>query len=161
MDCKTRLKRQGKIPASILEQEEDALEIEDLDEDDEDATSEDVLPVLDAAINSLDINAGKDSTWIIDSRAARHIIGPLSGLETERYVSSVVSAGGQSPPVEGTGNVCIHHSEGEIKISNILYALEVKKNIMSVRSFIKEGYKVIFDEPDCVLVDKKTNQVNP
>jgi hypothetical protein len=28
-----------------------------------------------------------------------------------------------------------------------------------VRSFVKEGYKVIFDNPDCILVSKKTNQI--
>jgi transposase InsO family protein len=159
VDRKARLKRQGKIPANILEQEEDTTDIEDHEDYEEDTASDDVL---EAAINSLDINTSKDSTWIIDSGAARHGTGQrsaLSNLESERYVSSVISAGGQSHPVEGIGNACIRHSDDEIKISNVLYTPEVKRNIMSVRSFVKEGYRVTFDDPDCTLVDKKTNQV--
>jgi hypothetical protein len=35
----------------------------------------------------------------------------------------------------------------------------VKWNILSIKSFVKEGFKVIFDDLDCFLINKNTNQV--
>jgi hypothetical protein len=124
------------------------MSIEDHPKEKDDGASDDVLK---ATINSLDINTTKDSAWIIDSGAARHVTrqrNVLSEIETKCFMNSVISAKGQSHLVEGTGKACIKHLDGEIKISNVLYAPEVKRNIMNMRSFIKEGNIVVFDDPD-------------
>ena len=54
--------------------------------------------------------------------------------------------------------MCMSHSNGEIKFNKVMYKLDVKSNILSLQSFIREGYKVVFDDPFCILIDKKTNQ---
>jgi hypothetical protein len=61
--------------------------------------------------------------------------------------------------MKATGNASIAHPNGAIKITNVLYAPEVKWNILSIKSFVKEGFKVIFDDLDCFLINKNTNQV--
>jgi hypothetical protein len=58
------------------------MEIDDKNKEEDDGGSDDILK---AALNSFDINSSMDSSWIVDSRAARHATGQknvLSDIET-------------------------------------------------------------------------------
>lgn len=79
----------------------------------------------------------------------------LADVEKEKYVNGIIWARWQYHPVKRTYNVSLDHSNGKIKVFKVLYAWEVKKNILSIRSFVKEVYIVVYNDLNIVLSNNK------
>ena len=97
--------------------------------------------------------AGKAS-WIIDSRASRHMIGELQNLQpkTTMIPIPINLSNGEHVMENVEGSMNLSH---EINLDNILYISNFSCNLISMAQRIRElKCIVIFDEELCVIQDR-------
>ncbi|TXG70681.1 hypothetical protein EZV62_005616 [Acer yangbiense] len=61
--------------------------------------------------------------------------------------------------VKGKGTVAIEGYTGLKLISNVLYALEINQNLLSVGQLLEKGYKVLFEDNHCLITDAQGKEV--
>ena len=99
------------------------------------------------------------SVWYFDSGASRHIISykelfkKLNSAPGDKKVSC---ANNSSYAIKGTGEIVLTLADGrELCLPNVLYVPGIKKNILSVSSFMTRGYLVHFEDDKCIVRDKE------
>ncbi|KAF3654763.1 hypothetical protein FXO38_15007 [Capsicum annuum] len=90
--------------------------------------------------------------WWMDSGATRHVCANKelfssfapSQVEEMIYIPNFATA-----KVEGTGKICLKMTSGKVlTLNNVLYVLELRRNLISVSLLDKNGFK-------CVIVSEK------
>ncbi|WKA09042.1 hypothetical protein VitviT2T_026720 [Vitis vinifera] len=100
-------------------------------------------------------------TWLIDSGCTNHMTYD-QGLfkELDKTVTSKVRIGnGAYLAVKGKGTVAIEGHTGLKLISNVLYVPEINQNLLSVGQLLEKGYKVLFEDNQCMIADAQGREV--
>jgi hypothetical protein len=88
--------------------------------------------------------------WLIDSGASRHMIGyreHLTDLVEKKSRLHVVLGDNARYTVKGVGNSSFQLDfDIPLQLSEVLYVLGMKRNLVSVSALEDKGYKVIFSE---------------
>ncbi len=62
----------------------------------------------------------------------------------------------QSHDIVGKGNIHVKMPLGKIKnIANVLYILELKKNLLNMSKIVSQNYIVVFDSKQCLVIHKQ------
>eukprot|EP00253_Pinus_taeda_P001532 PITA_01532 len=99
---------------------------------------------------ALSTSAPSDSMgiWLIDSGASRHFTGYKEVLHNlvEKETNREIALGDDMIyPVKGVGNVSLKLNQGNtIHLQDVLYVLDLKKNLVSISAMEDKGYKVTF-----------------
>ena len=93
--------------------------------------------------------------WLIDSGASRHFTGykeALSNLIEKETNLEIILGDSATYLVKGVGNVTLQLNQGNtIHLQEVLYVLDLKKNMVSFLAMEDKGYKVAFiDGKVCV-----------
>lgn len=107
------------------------------------------------------IDHSSEDTWYLDSGCSHHITGDRRRfLELdERYSSHVELGDIKQLQIEGKGVIEVHTGRGINKhICDVFYSPHITQNLLSVGQMMKKGYKLIFDEDHCEILDKKNNE---
>ena len=95
---------------------------------------------------------------MIDSGASRHLTSYKEALSdlVEKDTNLEITLGDNATyPVKGTGTVTLHLSQGQvIRLQDVLYVPDLKKNLVSISTMEDKGFKVAFVDGK-VLVWKK------
>ncbi|KAJ8771210.1 hypothetical protein K2173_026005 [Erythroxylum novogranatense] len=101
-------------------------------------------------------NSEVDSgSWLVDSGCTHHMTSDLSlfcDLD-ESFVSRVKIGNGEYITVKGRGNVIIKGPNVSKLISDVLYVPKVDQNLLCVGQLVQKGYKVIFENEECLIID--------
>ena len=76
--------------------------------------------------------------------------------ELDKTVHSKVKIGnGSYIEVKGKGTVAIEGHAGLKLISDVLYVPDIDQNLLSVPQLIEKGYKVFFEDKNCMIKDSE------
>jgi hypothetical protein len=112
-----------------------------------------------AAANST--KTKRESRWLIDSGASVHICKDRDLLKDVKNVSETVVIGDGTEVVatlSGTVNLITTEKGKQLSLSNVLYAPEFTKNIISVARLTLNGNTVSFDDRS-MIISNGTNQL--
>ncbi|XP_074379364.1 retrovirus-related Pol polyprotein from transposon TNT 1-94 isoform X2 [Apium graveolens] len=95
--------------------------------------------------------------WLIDSGCTNHMTYDRELFKdlNEAIVSKVRVGNGAYIAVKGKGTVEIQCNTGLKLISDVLYVPDIDQNLLSVSQLTEKGYKVLFDDNQCVIKDAK------
>ncbi|KAD5318063.1 hypothetical protein E3N88_18009 [Mikania micrantha] len=93
-----------------------------------------------------------NSRWIVDSGCSQHMTGELGLLKEFRqmkgcYVNFAGDKGGQ---ISGCGSL----TNGKSSFDNVNYCKELTNNLLSVSQICDKGYKVLFDNEICYVLQQ-------
>ena len=93
--------------------------------------------------------------WLIDSGCTNHMKHDKALFKELRSTnkSKVRIGNGQYIAVEGKGTIAILSCSGTKFIYDVLYALEIDQNLLSVGQLIEKGYKVVFEDKSYLIKD--------
>ncbi|KAH7279628.1 hypothetical protein KP509_37G026900 [Ceratopteris richardii] len=93
--------------------------------------------------------------WILDNGASKHITPPknlFSSMTSSNPNKLVTFANNQSFLDKGIGTVSLDtRSDINYLLCDVLYVLEIVKNMISISAFLKEDLKVIFEDIKCIV----------
>jgi len=95
-------------------------------------------------------NSSCDS-WLIDGCCTNLMTNDhkLFKDPDKTVVSSVKTGNGDFISVKGKGTVAIESLSGMKYISDVLFVLDIDKNLFSVQQLVEKGFKVIFEDNVC------------
>lgn len=104
-------------------------------------------------------DAEHDPVWTVDSGCTRHVTSNPKWFEKliPSAGKSITVGGNHQIPIKGTGDVkmTIKDTKGkerEISLANVLYAPQLKFNLLSVRQAVEDDFKINFpNAKKCVL----------
>jgi hypothetical protein len=117
--------------------------------------------VFESCLAELEVNSLEDSpVWILDSGATQHVTGNpdiLTNIKKVSHATPMLTAGRDSHNVAGRGKVLLKISDGSIKsIKNVHYVPGIRRDLLSIGCFTKQGYLVEFIKNTCLIKDMKT-----
>jgi hypothetical protein len=85
-------------------------------------------------------------SWLIDSGCTNHMTydRELFRELDEAYIE-----------VKGRGTVAIEGHTGLKLIHDVLYVPEINQNLLSVPQLLEKGYKVLFEDKNCMIKDSE------
>jgi hypothetical protein len=97
--------------------------------------------------------------WYLDSGASGHIVADSQKLDSQPsssgvYIQEIKTGGGESHSMKGTSTSTMRTNSGEIKLTNVKYVPNMKKNLISVGSITDTGHNVVFSDLHCWILDK-------
>ncbi|CAJ2637049.1 unnamed protein product [Trifolium pratense] len=100
-------------------------------------------------------------SWLIDSGCTNHMTYDRELFrELDEAVFSKVKIGnGAYIEVKGRGTVAIEGHTGLKLISEVLYVPEINQNLLSVPQLLEKGYKVLFEDKNCMIKDSEGREV--
>ncbi|KZV43091.1 hypothetical protein F511_04483 [Dorcoceras hygrometricum] len=130
--CKNKNQQQGEVAHAADQEEEDHL----------------FVATCFSGIES-------SENWLIDSGCTKHMTyDKYLFRELSSTTSSKVRVGnGKYITVKGKGTVAISTYAGTKLISDVLYVPEVDQNLLSVGQLIEKGFKVVFEDRNCLIKD--------
>ena len=136
-----RVKKMRRFQARAVEDSDQ--EVEEEAKKDEDFSEEYVL--ISALTGS--VSLGND-TWLVDSGASKHMIGykeSISSLEKKESPHKVMLGDDSQYPIKGIGESSYKlDSRNPMKIKYFLYVPRLKKNLLSISTLDKAGFKFSF-----------------
>ncbi|MCO5560594.1 hypothetical protein L7F22_014209 [Adiantum nelumboides] len=97
--------------------------------------------------------------WYFDSGASRHITSRkdlFCSLDAAPAGKKVTCANNASYPIKGVGKILITILDGsDLCLPDVLYVPRIKKNLLSVSSLAKNGFRVIFEDDRCIVRDRE------
>ena len=97
--------------------------------------------------------------WYFDSGASRHITfrkDLFRSLDAAPAGKQVTCANNSSYPIKGVGEISFTIADGtDLCLSDVLYVLGIKRNLLSVSSLSKNGFRVIFEDDTCAVHDRE------
>jgi uncharacterized cupredoxin-like copper-binding protein len=99
--------------------------------------------------------------WLIDSGCTNHMTydRELFRELDEKVLSKVKIGNGAYIEVKGKGTVAIEGPTGLKLISDVLLFLEINQNLLSVPQLLEKGYKVFFEDKNCMIKDSEGREV--
>jgi len=70
-------------------------------------------------------------------------------------ISEIKTKGGEYHPIKGSGNATVKTESGTIKLKSVSYVPSMTKNLISVGATTDSGYKVIFSDLQCWILDEQ------
>ncbi|XP_047154777.1 uncharacterized protein LOC124826061 [Vigna umbellata] len=112
------------------------------------------------AITCFTTNSSTES-WLIDGGCTNHMSYDRELFkELDKTSLSKVRVGnGAYIAVKGKGTVTIEGQTGLKLISDVLYVLEINQNLLSVPQLLEKGYKVLFEDKNCMIKDSSGKEV--
>jgi hypothetical protein len=108
------------------------------------------------------VSPGED-TWLIDSGASKHMTGKkntLSCISEKKFSQKVTLGDDYQYPIKGIGESNYKlDSENSITMKDVLYVPGLKKNLLSISTLDKKGYRVAFIDGE-VLMWAKGETIN-
>jgi transposase InsO family protein len=109
---------------------------------------------------SRSVTPGED-TWIIASGASKHMMGQrkiLSCISENKFSQKVTLGDDYQYPIKGVGESNHKMNSGNsLKMKDVLYVLGLKKNLLSISSLEKKGFKVAFIDGEVLMWAKGEN----
>ena len=99
--------------------------------------------------------------WLIDSGCTNHMTGDeeiFRELDMSQ-VSKVKIDNGAYIVVKGKGAVAIESCKGTKFIFEVLFTPKIDQNLLSVGQLTEKGFKVLFEDKQCLIKDSKNNDV--
>ena len=80
--------------------------------------------------------------------------------EIDRTTISKVKIGnGEYIPVKGKGTIAIESLTGLKLIYDVLFVLDIDQNLLSVGQLVEKGFKVCFENRNCIIKDAEGREV--
>ncbi|XP_052189904.1 uncharacterized protein LOC127799722 [Diospyros lotus] len=80
----------------------------------------------------------------------------VADQQQEKQLFVAASFATRSPDeIKGEGTIAIDTSAGTKMISNVLYVPDVSHNLLSVGQLLEKGFKVLFEDKMCLILDAK------
>jgi transposase InsO family protein len=100
-------------------------------------------------------------SWLIDSGCTNHMTydRELFRELDETIFSKVKIGNGAYIEVKGRGTVAIEGHTGLKLIHDVLYVPEINQNLLSVPQLLEKGYKVLFEDKNCMIKDSEGREV--
>ena len=90
----------------------------------------------------------RNDTWLVDSGASKHMIGykdSLSCLVQKESPHKVMLGDDYQYPIKGMGESFYNlDSRNSMKMKDVLYVSGLKKNLVSISTLDKKGFRVSF-----------------
>lgn len=104
-------------------------------------------------------NTAKSNEWLIDSGATSHVSNNKQLFETfdSTQSSSVTVANDDTECVSGKGTCVIQmkNEHGDVStalLQDVLYAPNIRGNMISVQKLMEKDYKIVFDKNKCEIM---------
>ena len=127
--------------------------------------SEQLVDAVDAFILPQNIPRSKGYHYYIDSGAGRHLSGHKSSFTSFINLDYPITvsgfAGKRIVTQKGTMkiNISVANKPQVLMIHDVLFAPGLPFSLLSVKAFGRKGLRTTFDEENCEIVRKDTNQV--
>jgi hypothetical protein len=100
------------------------------------------------------VSPGED-TWLIDSGASKHMIGQrdiLSSLTEKNFSQKVTLGDDYQYPIKGVGESNYKLDSGTpMKMKDVLYVPGLTKNLLSISTLDKKGFRVAFIDGEVLM----------
>ncbi|KAH9724151.1 hypothetical protein KPL70_007382 [Citrus sinensis] len=99
--------------------------------------------------------------WLINSGCTNYMTyDPELFRELDATTISKVRIGNRAHiAIKGKRTVAIEGHTGLKLIYNVLYVLKINQNLLSVTQLLEKGYKVLFEDKNCMIKDAKDREV--
>ncbi|GKB35736.1 retrovirus-related pol polyprotein from transposon TNT 1-94 [Tanacetum coccineum] len=108
-----------------------------------------------AMISEVNLVGTNNSGWWIDTGATRHVCADKSMFHSFRVVGNgqkLYMGNSATADIKGEGDVILKMtSEKELKLTNVLYVPEIRKNLVSGWLLNKFGFRLVFESDKFVL----------
>ncbi|GJT78342.1 pol polyprotein [Tanacetum coccineum] len=108
-----------------------------------------------AMISEVNLVGSNNSGWWVDIGATRHVCADKSMFHSFRAVDNgekLYMGNSAIADIKGEGDVILKMtSEKELKLTNVLYVLEIRKNLVSGWLLNKFGFRLVFKSDKFVL----------
>ncbi|GJQ91822.1 retrovirus-related pol polyprotein from transposon TNT 1-94 [Tanacetum coccineum] len=108
-----------------------------------------------AMISEVNLVGTNNSGWWIDTGATRHVCADKSMFHSFRAVDNgqkLYMGNSATADIKGEGDVILKMtSEKELKLTNVLYVPEIRKNLVSGWLLNKFGFRLVFESDKFVL----------
>ncbi|GJW98685.1 retrovirus-related pol polyprotein from transposon TNT 1-94, partial [Tanacetum coccineum] len=108
-----------------------------------------------AMISEVNLVGSNNSGWWVDTGATRHVCADKSMFHSFRAVDNgekLYMGNSATADIKGEGDVILKMtSEKELKLTNVLYVLEIRKNLVSGWLLNKFGFRLVFESDKFVL----------
>ena len=96
-------------------------------------------------------------SWLIDSDCTNHMTYDRELFrKLDKTVIYKVRIGNETHiAVKGKGTIAIEGNTGLKLIYDVLCVPEINQNLLSVTQLLEKGHKVLFEDKNCVIKDKK------
>jgi hypothetical protein len=100
-------------------------------------------------------------SWLIDSGYTNHMTNDKKLFRDLRPIDTtkVKIGNGDYISVKGKGTITITSTAGTKTISDVLYKPEINQNLLSVGQLIEKGFKVIFEDSFCHILDVNSEEI--
>ncbi|GKD45945.1 pol polyprotein [Tanacetum coccineum] len=116
-----------------------------------------IAMVSDVIAMNFEVNlvGSNNSGWWVDTGATRHVCADKSMFHSFRAVDNgekLYMGNSATADIKGEGDVILKMtSEKELKLTNVLYVLEIRKNLVSGWLLNKFGFRLVFESDKFVL----------
>ncbi|RVW40547.1 Retrovirus-related Pol polyprotein from transposon TNT 1-94 [Vitis vinifera] len=99
----------------------------------------------------------KNNVWFLDNGCTNHMTGNKNiFLDMDTTINSQVKMGnGDLVNVKRKDTIGIQTKVGTKHIRDVLLVLVLKKNLLSVGQLVEHGYKLHFEDNECIIYDKE------
>ena len=97
-------------------------------------------------------------TWYLDSGCSNHMTGNRDYfVEIDDTMNSVVTLGDDKEvQVRGLGTITVTCKTGRKLIHDVMYVPDIAHNLMSLGQLMRTGYRLEFDNGECLIYNKRT-----
>lgn len=106
-------------------------------------------------------SSSSSECWLVDSGCTNHMTYDqeiFRELDTSE-VSKVKIGNGELITVKGKGTVAIESCTGTKLITDVLFVPDIDQNLLSVGQLLEKGFKVIFEDKQCLIKDANNKEV--
>eukprot|EP01018_Ginkgo_biloba_P008407 Gb_25819 [translate_table: standard] len=105
---------------------------------------------------------GSKEVWFLDNGCSNHMSGNKDMFASiDESVESEVKLGDNTKAIAmGKGSINIKTKQGEKKhIPDVYYVPNLKHNLISIGQLGQKGYRVYFEDSECVILDKNVRLI--
>lgn len=105
----------------------------------------------------------KNDIWFGYRGCTHHMPGERKGsTELNEAKKAIFFGDNKEIQVGGEGTIYVKTSQGKVElIQNVLFALSLAQNLLSVEQLLSCIFSVLFDDYSCVIKNKKAGQILP
>lgn len=107
------------------------------------------------------ISPSSNDVWFLDSGCSNHMSGTRSLFKEldESQIGDVRLGDNKQMQVAGKGIIAIKTVQGDIKLLyDVQFVPNLAHNLLSIGQLMSSGYKIVFGDGMCVVIDKKSGR---
>lgn len=106
-------------------------------------------------------SSSSTESWLIDSGYTNHMKNDKKLFRDLRPIdiTKVKIGNGDYISVKGRGTITITSTAVTKTISDVLYIPEINQNLLSIGQLIEKGFKVIFEDSFCHILDVNNEEI--